>query len=80
MPSYAFMKTDKLDMRALEGSVRAMQKLGVPYSDADVGNAADSAQKEAQGISDDLQKQGVTLAPDSELAALISYLQMLGRH
>jgi cytochrome c oxidase cbb3-type subunit I/II len=80
MPSYAFMQADKVDVRALEGSLRAMKMLGVPYSDADVGRAAEDAHKEGQAIADDLAKQGATIDPSSELAALIAYLQILGRH
>ena len=44
-----------------------------------VAGAVSTAQSQAALIVADLQAQGVTLAPDAELTALIAYLQRLGR-
>jgi cbb3-type cytochrome oxidase cytochrome c subunit len=56
-----------------------LRALGVPYSDADIAQAKATALSQGQLIVDDLEKGGVELAPDSEMAALIAYLQHLGR-
>jgi cytochrome c oxidase cbb3-type subunit I/II len=55
------------------------RKLGVPYSDEDVANAVDDYRAQAREISDYLREKDVELAPDSELTAMIAYLQRLGK-
>lgn len=39
MPSYQWLIKDKLDKSDTETKMKAMQSLGVPYSDEDVANA-----------------------------------------
>ena len=77
MPSYAFLRDDKVDARAIEGSLRALRILGAPYSDAEIAVAGEAAHVEGTRISEDLKSQGITVDPDSELVALITYLQSL---
>ena len=79
MPSYAFMKTSHLDYAAIPGKLRAMWRLGVPYSDQDLTSGVEAARRQAQGIRDDLAKNSVEIDPESEILALIAYLQRLGR-
>jgi cbb3-type cytochrome oxidase cytochrome c subunit len=55
-----------------------MQTLGVPYSDADVERGARDARAEGERIAHDLRAD-VVVEPDSQLVALVAYLQRLGR-
>jgi cytochrome c oxidase cbb3-type subunit I/II len=55
-----------------------MQTLGVPYEkDYDKQANADLMQQ-AQGIADDLKKDGIQTPPAKEIIALIAYMQRLG--
>ena len=51
----------------------------MPYSPDQIANAKTDQQLQGEVISKDLASQGVTVAADSEMVALISYLQRLGR-
>ena len=56
-----------------------MRKLGVPYDAAVIEGAVDQAESQAVAIADGLTAEGETAAPDTELIALIAYLQKLGQ-
>jgi cytochrome c oxidase cbb3-type subunit I/II len=79
MPSYAWLKTGRVDFGDTGHKLKTLAKLGVPYDGAQIAGAAATAQSQAALIVGDLQTQGVALAPDAELTALIAYLQRLGR-
>jgi cytochrome c oxidase cbb3-type subunit 2 len=91
MPPYAFLAEKDLDYRDIQQKMRALQKVGVPYTQAEVDNA--KADLEAQA--DPFDSGGAALekryggkinrrdfdgAPDrvTEMDALVAYLQMLG--
>jgi cytochrome c oxidase cbb3-type subunit 2 len=91
MPPYAFLAGHDLDYRDIEAKMRALQKVGVPYTEAQVANA--KADLEAQA--DPFDAKGPALdrryggkinrrdfdgQPDrvTEMDALVAYLQMLG--
>jgi len=79
MPTYRHLETAKADLAALPGKMGVLRKIGVPYDEADIGAAEETALSQGRLIAADLAQQDVELAPDSELAALIAYLQRLGR-
>lgn len=79
MPSYSWLTDGRIDPKLGSKKLALMQKLGVPYSNADIDGAVDSQRRQAQTVVVDLEKNGVTVAWDSEMVALISYLQRLGR-
>ena len=79
MPAYAHLKTGRVDYGGTPGKMRALRKLGVPYQDAQIAAAGATARSQGGLIAADLAAQAVTIAPDSELVALIGYLQRLGR-
>jgi len=79
MPTYAHFKSAKVDPAVTVGRMRALVKLGVPYTDEDLALAEQRFQSQGQLIADDLAAKDVTLAPDSRMAAVIAYLQRLGR-
>ncbi len=91
MPSYGFMAERGADLNDMKKHLRALQTLGVPYTDEMVKHAARDAMAQASPDSD--HADGVqerygdnTLVRDfdgnpgfvSELDALIAYLQVLG--
>jgi cytochrome c oxidase cbb3-type subunit I/II len=79
MPSYAFMKTHKTDTGGLVKKLKVMKSLGVPYTDAEIASAAVTAASQGDLIRVDLAAQDVKVDADSDLVALIAYLQRLGR-
>lgn len=79
MPSYSFLARQNIDSALLDKRLALMRKLGVPYTSEEVETAALLARRQADTIVQDLAKNGVTLSWDSEIVALIAYLQKLGR-
>jgi cytochrome c oxidase cbb3-type subunit I/II len=78
MPPYPHLAEDKVDLSLTARKVSAMKSIGVPYTDAEVNGAEADAKAQAAGVVKDLAAEGVTLEPDTQLVALISYLQRLG--
>lgn len=78
MPSYSWLLTQELDISTTEAKIKAMQTLGVPYPAGFEKTANDELMKQAQLITDDLQKNGAPVTSDKEIIALIAYLQRLG--
>jgi cytochrome c oxidase cbb3-type subunit I/II len=78
MPSYAFLTAGRIDPGDTLLKMRALKTLGVPYDDARMMGADAEALAQGKGISDDLKAQGFDAAPDSEMVAVIAYLQRLG--
>jgi cytochrome c oxidase cbb3-type subunit I/II len=56
-----------------------MQKLGVPYTNEQIDAAAQDYEAQARAIEADLASQGAKVAWDSEMVAMIGYMQRLGR-
>lgn len=79
MPSYPWLLVNKLETRLVQAKLKAMRKLGVPYSDENVEQALDDLKKQAKEIAERLKSQGgVTDVEDKEVVALIAYMQRLG--
>jgi len=78
MPAYPWIIDQQLDNSTLVAKMNAMRILGVPYSNEEVDNAIQSAEKQAQSIADDLKANNVEVMADREIIALIAYLQRLG--
>lgn len=79
MPSYRWMKAARVDFSRTEKKLRVMRKLGVPYTDSEIAGAAALAREQAALIQADLEKQSVRVDAESQMIALIAYLQRLGR-
>jgi cytochrome c oxidase cbb3-type subunit I/II len=81
MPNYAFMFDAKTDIKALPKKVAVMVKLGVPYPAMNSNEILEAARSQAVQIRDDLVKAGATpkLSEESQLVAIIAYLQKLGQ-
>jgi cytochrome c oxidase cbb3-type subunit I/II len=78
MPAYPWMITNTIDYSDLKGKINAMRSVGVPYEAGFENEAQAQAEKQAKDIAAILKSEGVTVAPDKEVIALIAYLQRLG--
>jgi cytochrome c oxidase cbb3-type subunit I/II len=78
MPAYPWLLENDLDMSLISAKVKTMQTLGVPYSDEAITSAMQDATQQAEEIAATLKKEGITVAPNKEIVALIAYLQRLG--
>ncbi len=91
MPGYPFLSETLLNTKPLPASLRALQRAGVPYTDAQIEQAARDAAAQADidaDLEDDLREsygENVQVRdfdgqPDrlTEMDALVAYLQMLG--
>jgi len=79
MPAYPWLEVRKVPLHQVPKKMQVMQKLGVPYSDEEIAQSQQAYEQQAKEITADLAQNGVELAWDSELTALIAYLQKLGR-
>lgn len=91
MPGYSFLLENRLNTDKLEGSLIALRRVGVPYTDAQIASASIDASRQADALADyidDLQDSyGDTVQVRdfdgqpgelTEMDALVAYLQMLG--
>jgi cytochrome c oxidase cbb3-type subunit I/II len=79
MPVYTWLHTQTYAVSDIQASLRALKRVGVPYTDAQITGAGAAMHEQAEGIVDRLKQAGVTTEPDREIIALIAYLQRLGK-
>ncbi|MEM7199004.1 MAG: cytochrome-c oxidase, cbb3-type subunit I [Planctomycetota bacterium] len=80
MPNYPWLLSDKVDAATTPFKLKSMKALGVPYTDAQIDEAGASMRAQADEIVADLREFSLEAAPESELVALIAYLQRLGKN
>ncbi len=79
MPSYPWLATDTLDTSGLATKMTVLKLLGVPYTQEQIDKGWIAVRQQASAITKNLKEQGVRdVKADSELVALIAYLQRLG--
>jgi cytochrome c oxidase cbb3-type subunit I/II len=79
MPAYPWLARARINWAALERGVAAQATLGVPYTRDEVAGAAALGRKQAQQIATAIAQQGGPAGlEDTQLVALIAYLQRLG--
>ncbi|MBN7812362.1 cytochrome-c oxidase, cbb3-type subunit I [Algoriphagus sp. H41] len=78
MPPYPWLTTNELDISDLPAKIRTLQKLGVPYAEGFDQAATADYEKQAAQVVANLKDAGVEVAPNTEIVALIAYLQRLG--
>jgi cytochrome c oxidase cbb3-type subunit I/II len=79
MPNYPWLLTQKLDTTVAADRMRALRKVGVPYTDEQIKNAGSSIEAQSKIVVANLATGTITNAPaDREIIALIAYLQRLG--
>ncbi|MBS1962054.1 MAG: cytochrome-c oxidase, cbb3-type subunit I [Bdellovibrionales bacterium] len=80
MPTYPWLYRQTLDFAELPTKLRALRRVGVPYSDADVANAEADARTQSGEIAAKLASDGAPAGTETrEIVALIAYLQTLGK-
>ncbi|MEO8029232.1 MAG: cytochrome-c oxidase, cbb3-type subunit II [Gemmatimonadota bacterium] len=79
MPTYGWLLTQQYDPADIQASMRALSRVGVPYSTEDIAAAPAAMQTQALGIVGRLADQKITAQPDREIIAVIAYLQRLGK-
>lgn len=78
MPAYLWLSEQSIDKTQTRNKITALRKLGVPYEEGFEEIANDELDKQAQAITASLKADGIDVASDAEIIALISYLQRLG--
>jgi cytochrome c oxidase cbb3-type subunit I/II len=80
MPSYPHLFTEKFDQKTLRKKIIVMTQLGVPYPAMTDTEVKTKAVEQGIQIVKELETQGRTGAlPDTQIVALIAYLQKLGK-
>jgi cytochrome c oxidase cbb3-type subunit I/II len=78
MPSYTWLFEQTIDKGQTAGKITALRRIGVPYETGYEEIANDDLDKQAQGIITSLKADGIEVASEAEIIALIAYLQRLG--
>lgn len=78
MPAYDWMSTSIMDHSSVPDKISTLRSLGVPYPEGYENQAQADLQAQADGIVKNLKSAGIEVVPDSEIVALIAYLQRLG--
>ncbi len=79
MPAYSWLAENHIEAKLAPRKLALMQKLGVPYTNQDIDSAEASQRRQALTVVADLKLSGVSVDWDSEMVALIAYLQRMGR-
>jgi cytochrome c oxidase cbb3-type subunit I/II len=79
MVPFPHILKDDLDASEIEAKMGALRIAGVPYTDADIEQAAGNVTRQAGAIAANITlQQGPKNLQDKEIVALIAYLQRLG--
>jgi cytochrome c oxidase cbb3-type subunit I/II len=78
MPAYPWLFEQTIDMGLTAGKISALRKIGVPYEDGYEAIANEHLKIQARRIVENLELEGIEVAPDAEIIAVIAYLQRLG--
>jgi cytochrome c oxidase cbb3-type subunit I/II len=79
MPGYPWLYDSRLDRSHIEGKVITLRRLGVPYPEGFEREAEADLRQQADRIASALSSNGLKASADTEIIALIAYLQRLGR-
>ncbi len=80
MPVYAWLLESKAEIDAIPQRMRGMRMLGVPYTDQQIENCIEDAQKQAGEIVAKIKEyESPGDLRDKKVIALIAYLDKLGR-
>jgi cytochrome c oxidase cbb3-type subunit I/II len=79
MPPYPWLFRRNIDASVMPAKIRAMQKLGVPYTKGYDQQAVADMELQASGIQKSLAGDKIEVKKDKEIIALIAYLQRLGK-
>jgi cytochrome c oxidase cbb3-type subunit I/II len=79
MPAYPWLFEQSIDRQATAGKITALRTVGVPYEEGFEAIANEQLDEQASKIAASLKADGVEVASDTEIVALIAYLQRLGQ-
>jgi len=80
MPNYPWLFKQVTDIPALGSKIRVLTGYGVPYPPRSPDAIRQACIEQAQGITEDLSKNGIKIGPEKEVIAVIAYLQQLGKY
>jgi cytochrome c oxidase cbb3-type subunit I/II len=79
MPPYPWLFEDMIDKELTAGKINALRTVGVPYQPRYEEIANEDLDRQAAKIASNLKEQdGIEIAKEAEIIALIAYLQRLG--
>jgi len=78
MPAYPWLADNKLNTSYTASKIKAMQSLGVPYKKGYENMAVADLVKQAKQLSNELKADKIEADPETEIIAMIAYLQRLG--
>lgn len=78
MPPYTWLHERAIDARDVQASVRALARVGVPYTEEQIAGVAEDIDRQGGAIKTRLASMGITTQANTEIVALIAYLQRLG--
>jgi cytochrome c oxidase cbb3-type subunit I/II len=79
MPPYAWLIDARVDPADVTASIRALKRTGIPYDLNEVSEVEASLQAQGAQVVTNLAGAGIESTWDTEIVALIAYLQRLGR-
>lgn len=79
MPPYPWLHEDRVDPADVTASIRALKKTGIPYDLSEVAEVEASLQAQGAQVVNNLAGAGIRSEWDTEIVALIAYLQRLGK-
>ncbi|HNP19817.1 MAG TPA: cytochrome-c oxidase, cbb3-type subunit I [Fulvivirga sp.] len=79
MPPYPWLFTTPIDLDETAGKIKALRTIGVPYPEGYEDIANEDLMRQADKIAKSLlDEDGIEVASEAEIVALIAYLQRLG--
>ncbi len=78
MPPYPWLMEDDTDVAALPSKLSVQRTLGVPYPEMTPEEIQAKVDAQAAVIAASLKAEGIYIAPEKKIVALIAYLQQLG--
>jgi cytochrome c oxidase cbb3-type subunit I/II len=79
MPAYPWLFEQVIDKDQTPLKIKALRKIGVPYEEGYELIANEDLNKQARRLAENLNMEGIDVAPEAEIIALIAYLQRLGK-
>jgi cytochrome c oxidase cbb3-type subunit I/II len=79
MPAYPWLFEQGIDKDLTSAKINALRSVGVPYEAGYEKTANEDLDRQARGIVQNLKADGIEVAPETEIVALIAYLQRLGK-
>jgi cytochrome c oxidase cbb3-type subunit I/II len=80
MPAYPWLAERDYDLSGLPAKIAAQRRLGVPYEAMTRDEIQQSALEQGLEIQVNLEKEGAFVRAESQMAAMIAYLQKLGSY